>query len=120
MSKTLIQATFLALLILTGCTNGSKPAAGDPFISMAVSQVSQENIIGYINDLVDFNTRHTMSTQTDPSQGIGAAVNYLKEKCEARTTTSTPYVQSLPEATRASLLFADKRFLHNSVLKNPE
>lgn len=85
MSKTLIQATFLAFLILTGCTNGSKPAAGDPFISMAVSQVSQENIIGYINDLVNFNTRHTMSTQTDPSQGIGAAVNYLKEKCEAWT-----------------------------------
>lgn len=46
MSKTLIQATFLALLTLTGCTNGSKSAAGDPFISMAVSQVSQENIIG--------------------------------------------------------------------------
>lgn len=84
--KTLIHwiaGTALAGL-LTACSAGpsSAPALNDPLIANAVSQVSADSIRSYIEELVAFHTRHTLSTQTDPEKGIGAAVNYLVNRCE--------------------------------------
>ena len=84
--KTLIHwiaGTALAGL-LTACSAGpsSAPALNDPLIANAVSQVSADSIRSYIEELVAFHTRHTLSTQTDPEKGIGAAANYLVNRCE--------------------------------------
>ena len=63
----------------TACPSGI-PA--DPVISAAVAQVSSDSIRTWIEELVGFHTRHTLSTQTDPERGIGAAVHYLVTRCE--------------------------------------
>ena len=55
----------------------------DPAIIEAISRVDADSIRTYIGELVAFHTRHTLSSQTDPSRGIGAAVNYLVAKCKS-------------------------------------
>jgi Predicted aminopeptidases len=39
---------------------------------------------------LSFHTRHTLSSQTDPQQGIGAAVEYLASRCERWSMNVSP------------------------------
>src|SRR5262249_14954557 len=41
------------------------------------AEISPGNIANTINMLVSFGTRHTLSSQTDPVRGIGAATNWV-------------------------------------------
>lgn len=43
-------------------------------------EVSQERLHAIIEKLVSFGTRHTLSSQTDPRRGIGAALNWTGEE----------------------------------------
>lgn len=52
----------------------------DPEITQMVSEVSPDSLQSYINTLVAFGTRNTLSTQTDPHRGIGAARNWVLKK----------------------------------------
>lgn len=52
----------------------------DSEISNMVSQVSADSLKSYIQTLVSFGTRHTLSTQTDKKRGIGAARNWVLQK----------------------------------------
>ena len=52
----------------------------DPEIAQMVSEVSPDSLRSYINTLVAFGTRNTLSTQTDFKKGIGAARNYVLKK----------------------------------------
>ena len=45
----------------------------DPAIEKMVKEVSADSLQSYIKSLVAFGTRSTISTQTDPRRGIGAA-----------------------------------------------
>jgi len=45
----------------------------DPAIDKMVKEVSADSLQSYIKSLVAFGTRSTISTQTDPKRGIGAA-----------------------------------------------
>lgn len=54
----------------------------DPIIAETVSKVCEDSLGSYIDKLVSFHTRHSMSSQTDPERGLGAAVNWLKTRCE--------------------------------------
>jgi hypothetical protein len=65
---------------------GTKPASGGgrhhaPPVSKDVRQMLQEvssrNIEQTIQKLVSFGTRHTLSSQTDPNRGIGAATEWV-------------------------------------------
>jgi hypothetical protein len=38
-----------------------------------VKEVSADSLRSYINTMVNFGTRNTLSTQTNPKRGIGAA-----------------------------------------------
>lgn len=49
----------------------------DPIIEKMVSEVSKDSLESYIRKLVSFGTRNTLSTQTDPKRGIGAARNWV-------------------------------------------
>ena len=73
-----------ALLPLFSCNHpphsGGIPGI-DGGVASAVAEVSEDSVRTYIDELVSFQTRHTLSTQTDPDQGLGAAVRYLEEKC---------------------------------------
>jgi hypothetical protein len=52
----------------------------DPEISKMVNEVSKDSLQSYINTLVAFGTRNTLSTQTDSKKGIGAARNWVLKK----------------------------------------
>jgi hypothetical protein len=52
----------------------------DPEISQMVKEVSTDSLYSYINTLVAFGTRNTLSTQTDSKKGIGAARNWVLKK----------------------------------------
>ena len=54
----------------------------DPEISRMVDEISSERIELYIIKLVSFHTRHNMSSRDNPSQGIGAAWNWVKAEME--------------------------------------
>ena len=45
-----------------------------------VSQVSTDSLKSHINSLVNFGTRHTMSSTTDSKRGIGAARKWVSKK----------------------------------------
>lgn len=81
-SLTTAWLAVLCSLAVGACTETPTPAPGDPVIAGAVSQVSPDSIRTYIEELVGFHTRHTLSSRTDPDRGIGAAVNYLTNRCE--------------------------------------
>ena len=52
----------------------------DPEIEQMVKEVSKDSLQSYINTLVAFGTRNTLSTQTDATRGIGAARNWVLKK----------------------------------------
>jgi len=52
----------------------------DPEIAEMVSDVSPDSLQFYINTLVAFGTRNTLSTQTDSKRGISAARNWVLKK----------------------------------------
>ncbi len=52
----------------------------DPEIEKMVNEVSPDSLQSYINTLVAFGTRNTLSTQTDSKRGIGAARNWVLKK----------------------------------------
>lgn len=45
-----------------------------------VEEVSRDSLRSYIHSLVNFGTRHTLSLQTDPHHGIGAAREWVLSK----------------------------------------
>ncbi|MEO6289826.1 MAG: M20/M25/M40 family metallo-hydrolase, partial [Ginsengibacter sp.] len=52
----------------------------DPEITQMVKEVSPDSLESYINALVAFGTRNTLSTQTDAKRGIGAARIWVLKK----------------------------------------
>src|ERR1700690_2503002 len=52
----------------------------DPEISQMISEISKDSLQSYISALVAFGTRNTLSTQSDPQRGIGAARNWVLRK----------------------------------------
>lgn len=55
----------------------------DADIEKMVKEVSADSLQSYIKTLVAFGTRNTLSTQTDPKHGIGAARNWVLAKFNA-------------------------------------
>ncbi|USP79233.1 hypothetical protein yc1106_06507 [Curvularia clavata] len=53
-----------------------------------ISQISRDNIEATIRKLASFGTRHTLSSQTDPNRGIGAARTWLTEKFQEAADAS--------------------------------
>src|SRR5438045_1719026 len=49
----------------------------DPEIAQMVSDVSADSLKSYINKLVSFGTRNTLSSTTDKERGIGAARTWV-------------------------------------------
>src|SRR5450432_772997 len=52
----------------------------DPLIEKMVKEVSADSLQSYIKSMVAFGTRSTLSTQTDPQKGIGAARLWVLSK----------------------------------------
>lgn len=84
--KTNLFPVVAAVLLLAAC-HPSK-TIGDPVITEALESVSEDTVRSYIDDLVGFHTRHTLSVQNDPQKGLGAAIDYLARRCEAWAETA--------------------------------
>ena len=70
----------IILLLSANIIFGQTIINRDPEIAKMVSEVSADSLKSYINTLVSFGTRSTLSTQSNPKRGIGAARNWvLKE-----------------------------------------
>lgn len=81
-----IPALFLLVVSATAQTRGSRGTPSrrqsvTPVRQQQITQIVQEidarNIERTIRKLVSFGTRNTLSTQTDPNRGIGAARDWL-------------------------------------------
>jgi acetylornithine deacetylase/succinyl-diaminopimelate desuccinylase-like protein len=72
-----------------------------------VSEVSRDSLESYIKKLVGFGTRNTLSTQTDPKKGIGAAriwvLNRFNEFAKLSTGRLTAFIDTVtlqPDGSR--------------------
>ncbi len=54
----------------------------DAEIELMVQEISRDRIEQNIRSLVGFHTRHNLSEQDNPTQGIGAALNWVKAEME--------------------------------------
>src|SRR6476660_10632301 len=77
---TLIALAAMTFLILAGLNSSAQTrpkATPDPEIQKMVREVSAKNIEATIRKLGTFGTRNTLSSQTDPNRGIGAARDWI-------------------------------------------
>ncbi|MFZ6843451.1 M20/M25/M40 family metallo-hydrolase [Undibacterium sp. RuTC16W] len=63
-------------------TTALTPVARQPAIEQIVKEISPARINAYINKLVSFETRHTMSDTVSDTRGIGAARRWIKAELE--------------------------------------
>lgn len=77
-----MRKTFIVLLLI--CCNHFLKAQTtvhrDPLIEKMVSEVSKDSLESYIRKMVGLGTRNTLSIQTDPKRGIGAARTWVLYK----------------------------------------
>ena len=71
---------FVALLFSSNILFAQTTINRDPEIENMVEEVSADSLQSYVNTLVSFGTRNTLSTQTDSKKGIGAARNWVLQK----------------------------------------
>jgi hypothetical protein len=64
------------------------PADFDPALRMLLRDVDPDRIRATILRLTQFGTRHTLSSQTDPVRGIGAATAWVTEQMQGFAATS--------------------------------
>lgn len=60
----------------------------DADLQAVIAQVSRANTEATVRKLASFGTRHTLSSQTDPHRGIGAARDWLTTQFEAAAAAS--------------------------------
>jgi len=100
---------------------GAAPAPSpDARLRAIVAPVSQAQLKHTIETLVSFGTRHTLSSQTDPKRGIGAALNWAESEfnrysaacgnCLTVARTSETFSgDRLPAPTKITDVFAIQR-----------
>jgi hypothetical protein len=104
-------------LLLIGA---APPPSVDAKLRAMVAPVSQAQLRHTIESLVSFGTRHTLSSQTDPRRGIGAALNWAEAEfgrysaaCGncliVQRTSETFGGDRLPAPTRMTDVFAIQR-----------
>src|SRR5271154_1239628 len=73
--KKVLSFIILSVVITNG--NAQVIIQKDPAIEKMVSEVNADSIKSYINKLVSFGTRQTLSTTSDSKKGIGAAREWI-------------------------------------------
>ncbi|MDB5249338.1 MAG: family metallo-hydrolase [Segetibacter sp.] len=73
-------ALYVALALFNTSSFGQTIVQRDSTIEQMVKEVSPDSLKSYVQQMVSFGTRNTLSTQTDKKRGIGAARNYVLSK----------------------------------------
>lgn len=71
---------FLTLLFYSHIISAQTIIRRDAEIEKMVKQISADSLRSYIKSMVSFGTRNTLSTQSNPKRGIGAARNWVLGK----------------------------------------
>lgn len=71
-----------AILMCVSLIAAAQPQSPDAKLRAIIAPVSRAQLRHTIETLVGFGTRHTLSSQTDPKRGIGAALGWTKAKFE--------------------------------------
>jgi hypothetical protein len=88
----------------------------DKEIDAMVKEVNADSLKSYINQLVSFGTRNTLSTQTDPKRGIGAARIWVLNKFNEFAKQSNGRLSAFIDTTTYK---ADgRRVSHDIILGN--
>jgi hypothetical protein len=77
MKQTLLLITLLCTI---GAANAQTIINRDPEIESMVKEINADSLKSYITHLVSLGTRNTLSTQTDPKRGIGAARTWVLKR----------------------------------------
>ncbi|MBR3441644.1 MAG: M20/M25/M40 family metallo-hydrolase [Bacteroidales bacterium] len=85
----LLAATVIVLLVASCGQDKTVRPVTDPTIVKALASVNIDSVKTYIDELVALHTSHTLSAQTDPEKGIGAAVDYLAARCSSWAETAS-------------------------------
>lgn len=83
-----LKTACVGLLVLASCTStpaqDSAAPAATPQVTQALAvisaEVSEASLRGYIEKMVSFGTRHTLSDQTSDTRGIGAARRWVESE----------------------------------------
>ena len=66
----------------------SDPANFDPALRAMLREIDPRRIVATVQRLTEFGTRHTLSSQTDPVRGIGAATAWVADQMQGFAATS--------------------------------
>jgi hypothetical protein len=72
----------IAIALISLASIGAGPPSTDARLRQLVAPVSGAQMKQTVEKLVSFGTRHTLSSQTDPRRGIGAALTWTKGQFE--------------------------------------
>ena len=86
---TAVAVPLISGTALTGTADAAIRQFPDPGLRALLAQVDPNRIKATILRLVQFGTRHTASSQTDPVRGIGAATAWVFEQFQAIAATSS-------------------------------
>src|SRR3569833_695616 len=70
----------IAILMCVSLLGAAQPPSPDAKLRAIMAPVSQAQLKHSIETLVSFGTRHTLSSQTDPKRGIGAALTWAESE----------------------------------------
>src|SRR3984957_3403703 len=85
---TAVAAPLISGAALAGTADAAVRQVPDPGLRALLQQVDPNRIKATIERLVQFGTRHTASSQTDPVRGIGAATAWVFDQMQAIAATS--------------------------------
>jgi len=77
------SALFLCLTLSASLCSSQTIVNRDPEISRMAGKISSQRIEQNVRKLVAFHTRHTLSDQNNPNEGIGASWNWVKSEMES-------------------------------------
>jgi hypothetical protein len=100
--------SMLIAVLLAAAASGAAPARPTPQdtrLAGIAAEVSTARLKATLEKLVGFGTRHTLSSQTDPKRGIGAAQNWT----EAQFKRTSKACGNCLEIRRASDVFTGAR-----------
>ena len=82
LNKRFVALFFVAVFVTVSSVSVlAQPKSGkNPKIESLLKDVSQKHLKKYTEKLVSFGTRNTLSSQTDPKRGIGAAANWIYDE----------------------------------------
>jgi hypothetical protein len=105
---------FVTAAILSTSALAAPAQTPDEQVRAIASEVSADRMHKTVEKLVGFGTRHTLSTQTDPRRGIGAAVRWAEAEMtsfglETLQTCDTVTGRRVPTPTRVCNAVAIQR-----------